>query len=141
MQSNSMLKIILLAILSMPSCSSINEHDDELMSCEIGKTCNISGVLNLRQGEPAWASLLESERSCTKLALPDDFYTNSRDWQGLEVIVIGIAFKQPTFDETNGDIVLWYKEKDRKLAVGMCDSGIGIYVTSIKSLSGKTWPN
>lgn len=58
-----------------------------------------------------------------------------------KMTVSGRAFELPSFDESNGTITLWYTEQDRKLARGMCDSGLGIYLDTMRSQSGATWPN
>lgn len=110
-------------------------------ACVVGKECTVQGRLSLHAGQPpAWVALLEAGDECAKLALPDDFYRDKKKWDGKEITVTGHAFEQPGFDESKGILTLWYTEKDRKLALGMCDSGPGIYVESMRSGTGQEWP-
>jgi hypothetical protein len=101
----------------------------------------MTGRLTLHSGEPVAAALLEFDGQCAKLALPDGFYSHLQQWDGQLVTLSGRAFKQPTFDESDGQLTLWYSELDRKLPLGMCDQGLGIYVDSMKSASGEMWPS
>jgi hypothetical protein len=113
---------------------------DQFKNCTTGSQCNLEGRLNLRPGAPAWAALLEAKDDCAKLALPDEFYVDAKKWDGKIVEVSGRAFAQPNSSTENG-VLYWYTEKDRKLAIGMCDGGIGVYVESMRTSSGgQLWP-
>lgn len=110
-----------------------------LDGCVPTQRCTLVGRLELYAGQPAWASLLKSGGECAKLALPDDFYGSAATWNGRRVVVVGRAFQQPGVDQGGGNVVLWYTEKGRKLSMGMCDGGVGIYVDSITSHDGRKW--
>ncbi len=99
----------------------------------------MEGKLQLYAGEPAWAAVLGSGDRCAKLALPDGFYADAKQRNGQRVRVLGHAFEQPAFDESNEMTVLWYTEQDRKLARGICDHGTGVYVESMRLKSGREW--
>lgn len=132
-----------LAIVAIACCLSACAHQQEmpsLGSCAAGTQCEMEGELQLHAGEPAWAAVLESGGKCAKLALPDSFYADAGQWRGEKVNVSGRAFQQPDFDQSGDAVPLWYTEQDRKLALGMCDDGIGIYVESMRSRTGKAWP-
>ncbi|WP_163843382.1 hypothetical protein [Pseudoxanthomonas sacheonensis] len=110
-------------------------------ACSAGATCTLGGKLQLFPGEPAGAAILTDNGQCTKLALPDAFYTDPlrQQWHDRIVEVQGRAFAQPN-TETELGVLSWFSEKDRKLATGMCDQGLGIYVDTLRSASGQTWP-
>lgn len=109
--------------------------------CAAGVTCSLGGKLQLFPGEPAGAAVLTDNGQCAKLALPDGFYTAPlrQQWNDKLVEVQGRAFAQPN-TETDMGVLSWFSEKDRKLATGMCDHGPGIYVDTLRSASGLTWP-
>lgn len=128
-------------ICGLSACVSSPSRSDGFDVCTAGQECTAEGVLSLHAGQPpAWVALLEVDDKCAKLALPDEFYRDRQQWDGKKVTVTGRAFVQPSFDESNGMVTLWYTERDRKLALGMCDHGIGIYVESMRSSSGTEWP-
>lgn len=133
-----LLVFILSSVCWVTAC--VHQPSSEAFSaCVAGTQCTLKGKLNLQSGAPAWAALLEAGDSCAKLALPDDFYSDASKWNGKRVEVSGRAFRQPSTDTDDG-FITWYTEKERKLAVGVCDGGMGIYVESIKSRSGQRWP-
>ncbi len=140
MSSRRLLTLGVVITLGLIACSSTPHHDTKLSECTEGQSCTLRGTLQLIPGQPVWASLLVSGNTCAKLALADDFYGEANRWDRADVVVTGRAFKQPTFDESSGQVTLWYTEKERKLAMGMCDGGIGIYVDTMRSRSGRTWP-
>lgn len=100
----------------------------------------MEGELQLHGGEPAWAAVLKAGDECVKLALPEGFYVDSQQWNGEKVKVSGRVFRQPNLDYGGDAVPLWYTEQDRKLALGICDDGLGIYVNSMWSRSGEAWP-
>ena len=137
-------RLLILTIVtagSMSACAMLPRRVDvaSIEACRAGTSCVVSGELRLHQGQPAWAALVVAGDKCAKLALPDDFYVTAKQWNGAAVEVTGQAFQQPDFDESTGMIMLWYTERSRKLSLGMCDSGVGIYVDSMRSRSGRSW--
>lgn len=127
---------------SMSACSTLTHpvDDTSIEACRVGMSCIVTGELRLHQGQPAWAALVVAGDTCAKLALPDSFYVAAKQWNGSIVEVTGKAFQQPDFDESTGMVMLWYAERDRKLSLGMCDGGVGIYVDSMRSRNGNSWP-
>ncbi|WP_155953111.1 hypothetical protein [Pseudoxanthomonas suwonensis] len=111
-------------------------------ACVVGSTCTLGGKLELFPGEPAGAAVLSQGTQCAKLALPDGFYTDPlrKRWHKQAVRVEGRAFGQPS-TETDMGVLSWYAEEDRKLATGICDQGVGIYVDTLQSASGEAWPD
>lgn len=139
MQSNTVLVLAAAVILTLSACAH-QRSSERFSACVLGEECIVEGKLNLQAGEPAWAALVENGDSCAKLALPESFYSDAQLWNGKKVRVAGRAFQQPKFDDGGGMVVLWYTEKDRKLALGVCDGGPGIYVESMRSGTGQEWP-
>lgn len=133
---------LLLITIFTPMVASLGcVHDlrsEQFDTCVFGSECVLEGKLSLNPGAPAWAALLEAGDQCAKLALPDSFYADANKWDGKKVMVRGRAFRQPGM-AVEGGVLFWYKEKERKLAFGMCDGGIGVYVESIRSSSGELW--
>ena len=74
-----------------------------------------------------------------KLALPENFNYEAKSWDSRKVAVSGQMLQQMSFDDSEG-VTLWYAEKDRKIAMGMCDQGRVIYVDTISS-KGREWPS
>lgn len=134
------LLIIPLAALLLAGCAHDELARDGFDSCEAGNTCTLGGNLQLFPGEPAGAAILTHNGRCAKLALPDAFYTDPlrKQWNNQVVEVHGRAFAQPN-TETDLGVLSWFSEKDRKLATGMCDHGLGVYVYALRSTSGRTW--
>lgn len=112
-----------------------------LDSCVAGHVCSLGGELQLHPGTPAGAAILLDGEKCAKLALPDEFFKEPTrgHWNDRRVRAEGRAFLQPD-TQTDRGVLMWYAEKDRKLATGMCDGGPGIYVDTLRSASGETWP-
>lgn len=100
----------------------------------------MGGTLELFPGEPAGAAILSYRGHCVKLALPDAFYADPlrRQWHNKAVFLEGRGFAQPNTEPEMG-VLSWYSERDRKLATGMCDHGLGLYVNILRSSSGQTW--
>jgi hypothetical protein len=132
-----MIRWLLIILILLPAaCSSTPVADkSSRQHCKPGESCTVTGRLQLFQGEPAWASIVETEGTCVKLALPDDFYANAASWRSKTVTVIGRAFLQPS---TEGALS-WYAEGDRRLAAGICDHGLGLYVQTLSS-GRLVWP-
>lgn len=109
-------------------------------ACSAGAACTLGGKLQLFPGEPAGAAILTDNGQCAKLALPDAFYTDPlrQQWHNRIVEVQGRAFAQPN-TETDLGVLSWFSERDRKLATGMCDQGMGVYVDTLRSASGQAW--
>lgn len=143
MHPYTVLTIVAVVACGLSACAAPQSRNQSNIfdACIAGKECTAEGTLSLHAGQPpAWVALLEAGDACAKLALPDDFYSDRQAWDGKKITVSGRAFEQPGFDESQGIVTLWYTELDRKLALGMCDHGIGIYVESMRSSTGKEWP-
>jgi hypothetical protein len=110
--------------------------------CKAGSLCTLHGKLVLLPGAPAGAAIVDIGDECVKLALPDEFYAEPvrSQWNGRKVTVEGFAFAQPD-SNIDGDLLTWYSEKDRRLAIGACDNGLGIYVDRMRAKAGRTWPD
>lgn len=125
------------------ACATPSPRDEVFGACAPGGECSLTGTLTFHAGQPpAWIAHLEAGGKCAKLALPDDFYENEqlrRRWSGKKVIATGDALSQPRFDESDGQATLWYEEGDRKIAMGMCDQGVVIFVQEMRSGPGMTW--
>ncbi|MCX7564391.1 hypothetical protein OS176_12765 [Xanthomonadaceae bacterium XH05] len=137
--SRKLLTFLLAALLLTGCANGIKRGGFD--TCAASSTCTLKGKLELFPGEPAGAAVLSSSDLCAKLALPDGFYTKPlrERWHKKTVEVEGRAFLQPN-TETDIGVLSWYAEKDRKLATGMCDHGLGIYVDTLRSASGEAWP-
>lgn len=131
-----------LAALLLAGCAHDDLARDGFDSCVAGGACTLGGNLQLFPGEPAGAAILTYKGRCAKLALPDTFYTDPlrQQWNNQVVEVHGRAFAQPD-TETDLGVLSWFSEKDRKLATGMCDHGLGVYVDTLRSAPGRTWPD
>ncbi len=136
MQARMLIALILL--FGLPGCA-YRRHVAQPASCDSEQNCIIEGKLNFFAGHPPLMVLEGSNNVCYKLALPDFFYASSQKWDGKKVRVFGKAFQQPRFDQTGGAATLWYLERDRKVVMGICDQGMGIYVESMKSNSDLQW--
>ena len=105
-------------------------------SCTPGAPCVVTGQLTLLSGEPAWAAILETGPDCYKLALPDSFYDQAKNWNGKPVSVVGGGFDQFAQDD-----MLWFDYRGRKMSMGACDHGTAIFVTKITGPAGTLqWP-
>ncbi|MCD9032201.1 hypothetical protein LDO32_10750 [Luteimonas sp. Y-2-2-4F] len=113
--------------------------NDPVPLCEAGQPCALTGRLALHEGEPVAAAVLNVGGTCAKLALPDGFLDALRQWNGQVVSIQGRAFLQPSFEDTD-DVVLWYAEQGRRVPLGVCDQGIGVFVNTVALPSGETWP-
>lgn len=129
-----------LAALLLVGCSHGGVVLGGFDTCVVGATCMLGGKFQLFPGEPAGAAVLTDKGQCAKLALPDEFYTDPlrQQWNDQMVEVQGRVFAQPSPDTELG-VITWFSEKDRKLATGICDHGLGIYVDTLRSASGETW--
>lgn len=138
-----MLALFIVYVSSLSACIGPPARGGTFDDCFIGQDCVIDGKLSLYAGQPpAWVALLEVGGQCGKLALPDSFFEDEKQrqyWNGVRITVTGRTFLQPRFDESEGVATLWYTEGGRKLALGMCDGGIGIYVDSMRSRQGRVW--
>lgn len=124
--------LALIVFVFVVSACAARHLSDSFHACAAGERCMLRGTLELYQGAQAWAALLISGDGCAKLALPEDFYEHYDKCDMVDVEVIGKGFVQPSFAPA-GQIVLWYTEQGRKVARGMCDGGIGVFVWSIRS--------
>lgn len=127
-----------IALVMLAGCAH-SGSTDPVSLCEAGNPCELTGKLTLHEGEPATAAILDVAGTCAKLALPDGFQEALRTSIGKKVSVQGRAFAQPSFSDADG-VVLWYSEQGRKLPLGICDHGIGVFVDTVSLPSGETWP-
>lgn len=138
--NRSLLKLLAVTLL-LAGCAHRIERGG-FDTCTFGHTCTLGGKLELFSGEPAGSAVMSDGNQCAKLALPDEFYTDPlrKRWHKQAVRVEGRAFAQPS-PEGNVGVLSWYAEKDRRIATGMCDQGVGIYVDTLQSSSGEVWPD
>ena len=127
--------VLAVALAALAGC--VHNPATTPVACTVGSSCSIEGRLTLHPGEPASAAIVESGNTCFKVALPEDFYVGSKDWNGNNIKVTGRSFQQRTFNDD--EAVLWYSEQDRKLAMGMYGQGLDIYADSMQTASGKSW--
>lgn len=129
--------------LAVVACTTVALKQDDPEGCIDNKECSVAGVLSFYPAQPpSWIALLEEDNRCVKLAFPDYFFDDDRlrrRWGRGHVTVVGEAFRQPEFDEADGTATLWYTENDRKVGLGMCDGGLGIFVDYMYSDDGDTW--
>lgn len=140
---NRLLIVFFVVACAMSACTVSGKRGDALSidACKVGSACVVTGELRIHPGQPVWGALVVSGDRCVKLALPDDFYTEAKPWNGSAVEVGGQAFEQPAFDDSSGIIMLWYTERDRKVSLGMCDGGVGLYVDTMRARKGLSWPH
>lgn len=136
-----MLLAMALAVNLCQGCM-FNPIPERAEPCRAGSHCTLQGKLALLPGAPAGAAVVDLGDECVKLALPDEFYVDPirSQWNGRTVTVDGSAFAQPD-SNVDGDLLTWYSEKDRRLAIGACDNGLGIYVDRMRTQAGRTWPD
>ncbi len=118
---------VLAAGILLGACAALGGVD-WAEACQPGSHCEFHGKLTFFPGDPVPTVLVERGKTCVKLALSDDDSRNLSAWDGKHVFVSGIAFNQ-FYDP--GLAMLWYSFRDRKLGVGVCDYGDGLYVESI----------
>lgn len=125
------MRTILALMLALCGCATTGGP-----SCAPGAPCDAKGKLTLLPGEPAWAAILETGQSCYKLALPEAFYDQAKNWNGKYVAVVGGGFDQYAQDD-----MLWLEYRGRKMSMGACDHGTAIFVTQISGPAGTLhWP-
>ena len=133
---------LLLACMQLAACAHDVVTQRQAEACQAAGECTVQGRLALVPvtGQ-AWVAVVDSSVGCVKLALADTFFADARTWNGKEVSVTGNTFQQPGFDESQGVLSLWYTEQDRRVGLGRCDGGPGLYVTSMRMASGAhQWP-
>jgi hypothetical protein len=95
--------------------------------CSVGSECTVQGELQIYRGLPTSTGVIRLETDCWLLALPMDVWVNYSSWNKKKVIVTGEAFSNLAASD-----VIWFEVRDRRVAVGICDSPIVIYVKRIK---------
>lgn len=142
MQGRMLKTALLIACLQSTACAHDASTKQQAQPCHATGECEVQGRLTLLPvtGQ-AWVAVVDSRNGCVKLALPDTFFADAKAWNGQEVSVSGSTFQQPGFDESQGMLSIWYTERDRRVGLGRCDGGPGIYVATMRMASGaRHWP-
>lgn len=100
---------------------------DAPTDCLVGSQCTVQGELQIYRRLPTSTGVIRFETDCWLLALPMDVWLKYDEWNKKKVIVTGEAFSNLAAAD-----VIWFEVRDRRVAVGICDSPIVIYVKSIK---------
>jgi hypothetical protein len=100
---------------------------DESVDCSVGSSCTVRGELEIYRGLPTSTGVLRLKTDCWLLALPMDVWLKYDGWNKTKVIVTGEAFYNLAASD-----VIWFTVRDRRVAVGICDSPIVIYVKRIE---------
>ncbi len=101
---------------------------DASTDCSVGRECTVQGELQIYRRLPTSTGVIRLKTDCWLLALPKDVWLNYDRWNGKKVIVTGEAFSNLAASD-----VIWFEVRDRRVAVGICDSPIVIYVKRIQS--------
>jgi len=100
---------------------------DASTDCSVGSECTVQGELQIYRGLPTSTGVIRLIKTdCWLLALPMDVWLKYDEWNK-KVIVTGEAFSNLAASD-----VIWFEVRDRRVAVGICDSPIVIYVKRIK---------
>lgn len=113
--------------LLLGACAGFSSNS-QAVKCEAGLQCEFHGKLSVFHGEPASVVTVDSSQVCVKLALPENYAQNLDAWNGKDVSVYGVAFDQFHDPST---AMTWFSYKGRKVGMGVCDHGLGIYVESM----------
>jgi len=101
---------------------------DASTDCSVGSECTVQGELQIYRGLPTSTGVIRLIKTdCWLLALPMDVWLKYDEWNKKKVIVTGEAFSNLAASD-----VIWFEVRDRRVAVGICDSPIVIYVKRIK---------
>ena len=100
---------------------------DASTDCSVGGECTVQGELQIYRGLPTSTGVVRLNTDCWLLALPMDVWLKYDSWNKKHVIVTGEAFSNLAASD-----VIWFGVRDRRVAVGICDSPIVIYVNTIK---------
>ena len=100
---------------------------DASTDCSVGSECTVQGELQIYRGLPTATGVIRLKTDCWLLALPMDVWLKYNEWNKKKVIVTGEAFSNLAASD-----VIWFEVRDRRVAVGICDSPIVIYVKRIK---------
>jgi hypothetical protein len=100
---------------------------DASTDCSVGSECTVQGELQIYRGLPTSTGVIRLKTDCWLLALPMGVWLKYDEWNKKHVIVTGEAFSNLAASD-----VIWFEVRDRRVAVGICDSPIVIYVKSIK---------
>ena len=100
---------------------------DASTDCSVGSECTVQGELQIYRRLPTSTGVIRLDADCWLLALPTDVWLKYDEWNKKKVIVTGEAFYNLAASD-----VIWFGVRDRRVAVGICDSPIVIYVKSIK---------
>ena len=114
--------------LSLISCSSFEgaATSQAFNSCKVAERCQLKGRLEIYVGSSGSVGVLNGREECIALALPKTIYENKTSWEK-RVVVEGKAYSQHSAQG-----VISYQIKDRWVAVGLCETGVILYVDKIK---------
>ena len=99
---------------------------DASTDCSVGSECTVHGELQIYRGLPTSTGVIRLKTDCWLLALPMDVWFKYDRWNKKKVTVTGEAFSNLAASD-----VIWFEVRDRRVAVGICDSPIVIYVKRI----------
>ena len=99
---------------------------DASTDCSVGSECTVQGELQIYRGLPTSTGVIRLKTDCWLLALPMDVWFKYDRWNKKKVTVTGEAFSNLAASD-----VIWFEVRDRRVAVGICDSPIVIYVKRI----------
>lgn len=94
--------------------------------CKVDEQCILSGRLILHRGVPANAAVLEQGDNCLPLALDASIFSNFNAWNRRYVRVEGGGYSPPDIEG-----LMWYEFRGRKMAKGVCDRPVTIFVDRI----------
>jgi len=123
--------LVIFAALFLGSCASPSQRQ-VVSECRGGSKCRLEGSLLV---ESLWQASLELPDRCYALALPDDFYSAFRGYDGQRVVVSGDAAVQPT-DPPSTFSYSYLIEGDR-VNSNLC--GLVIVVDEIRSRDQILW--
>ena len=77
-------------------------------------------------GYPRSGAALEMSNGCITLLLPVEYFDRNANWNGRAVRITGTAHEEP-----NNPDLLWYEYMGRSTDIGVCGSGLFIFVVTV----------